>query len=124
MSTFPRHRASKYHRFQICGLAEGTGLEPVPRINEEWISNPPQYQLCLTLHIKCSLRKLHLAIMLLPAIHCSERYFHLYPPAVFLFPLQTSVICFPVGYFFSASPTDKNTSIVSFVSLSIQITAL
>lgn len=48
----------------------GTGLEPVPRINEEWISNPPQYQLCLTLHIKCSLRKLHLAIMLLPTIYC------------------------------------------------------
>lgn len=105
-------------------VAESTGLEPVPRINEERFSKPLQYRLCLTLHIKYSLRKPHLAIMLLPTIYCSKRYFHLYPPAVFLFPLQTSVICFPVGYFFSASPTDKNTSIISSVSLSIQITAL
>lgn len=31
-------------------VAEGTGLEPVPRINEERFSKPLQYQLCLTLH--------------------------------------------------------------------------
>ena len=38
--------------FAINGIvAEGTGLEPMPRKDEERVSNPPQYQLCLTLRI-------------------------------------------------------------------------
>ena len=38
--------------FAINGIvAEGIGLEPMPRKDEERISNPLQYQLCLTLHI-------------------------------------------------------------------------
>ena len=32
-------------------LAEGTGLEPVHPFLDEWISNPLQYQLCLTLQM-------------------------------------------------------------------------
>lgn len=38
--------------FAINGIvAEGIGLEPMPRKDEERVSNPLQYQLCLTLRI-------------------------------------------------------------------------
>ena len=32
-------------------MAESIGLEPMPRKDEERVSNPLQYQLCLTLRI-------------------------------------------------------------------------
>lgn len=41
--------------FAINGIvAESIGLEPMPRKYEERVSNPLQYQLCLTLRVYCT----------------------------------------------------------------------
>ena len=48
----PLHHTPIYIWFNIILLlAEGTGLEPVHPFLDEWISNPLQYQLCLTLQM-------------------------------------------------------------------------